>query len=75
MVKIKVKLFATLRLGRGKEIELDIKEGSTVEEVIKIVGIELKEIAIILRNGKDADLGTQLENGDILSIFPAVGGG
>jgi molybdopterin converting factor small subunit len=75
MVKIKVKLFATLRLGRGKEIELDIKEGTTVEEVIKIVGIELKEIAIILRNGRDAALSTQLEDGDILSIFPAVGGG
>ena len=72
---IKVRLFATLRQGRGKEVHLDIPKGSTVKQIIEILEIPEKEVAILLINGRDGKLDTPLIDTDVVSIFPPVGGG
>jgi len=74
-VRVTIKLFATFRDGRFKVEEMELTEGTTVLDVIQPLNITPEEIAICLRNGKDANEHTVLNDGDTLAIFPPVGGG
>lgn len=74
-MKIKVRLFATLRNGRGKELELEMDESAAVLKILDILEIKLEDIAILLINGRDGSFETQLSEGDTVSLFPPVGGG
>ncbi|HSQ33328.1 MAG TPA: MoaD/ThiS family protein [Peptostreptococcaceae bacterium] len=70
--KIEIRLFATLREGRSRRSYIDAND---IREILDILNIKEEEIAMLLLNGRDATLDTQINNGDILSIFPPVGGG
>ena len=74
-MKVTIKLFATLREGRGKIIEKVYMEGTHIREIIKDLNIEEKEVAILLKNGITAKMDHIPLDGDYLSIFPPVGGG
>lgn len=75
MVKVTVRLFATFRDGREKVQIMELEEGTTPLEIIKKLEILASEIAILLVNGRDGKLENALADGDILSLFPPVGGG
>lgn len=70
--KIEIRLFATLREGRSRRSYIDAKD---IREILDILNIKEEEIAMLLLNGRDATLDAQINDGDILSIFPPVGGG
>lgn len=74
-MKITVKLFATFRIGREKVQQLELSSETTPGDIIKSLGIEPEEVAILLINGMDGQLGSSLKDGDLLAIFPPVGGG
>lgn len=70
-----VKLFATLREGRGKILNLSMPQGSCVADVLAALKIDHDEVTMLLVNGHDKSLDSMLEDGDTLSLFPPVGGG
>ncbi|MFW6227328.1 MAG: MoaD/ThiS family protein [Bacteroidota bacterium] len=72
---IKVRLFATLRQGRGKQIQMELDETATPLQIIQKLNIAPEEVAILLINGMDRPLNTQLKHQDTVSVFPPVGGG
>jgi len=72
---IKVKLFATLREGRGKEIDVAFQQGLTGKDVLKMLNISEEHVAIFLVNWKDKKIEEPLSDGDVIAIFPPVGGG
>ena len=74
-MKVLVKLFATFREGRQKIQTLEVVEGSTSEDIYKLLGIEKSEVAISLINGRDRHPDISLMDGDTLALFPPVGGG
>jgi molybdopterin synthase sulfur carrier subunit len=74
-MKITVKLFATFRIGRDKIQIMDLQEGTTPESIVDELGIDVKDIAILLINGRDGEINSTLIDGDVLAIFPPVGGG
>lgn len=74
-MKVRVKLFASLRENNEKEMDLDLAEGSTPLDVIARINICEKDVAIIMINGRGKGEDTPLKEGDTLSLFPAVGGG
>ena len=74
-MKVIIKLFATLRDGRGKIVEDEYDEGTQIHQIIKDLNIEEKEIAILLKNGILAKTDDVINEGDYLSVFPPVGGG
>lgn len=74
-MNIKVKLFATLRRGRRKEVGLELAAGAAVRQVMEALNIPEEDVAILLVNGRDATLTESLAEGDTVSIFPPVGGG
>jgi molybdopterin converting factor small subunit len=74
-MRVKVKLFATLRIGRGKEMDFDRDETFTVQEILDTLGISQEEAAILLINGRNGSFEARLSDGDTVSLFPLVGGG
>lgn len=74
-MKIEVRLFATFRHGREKKQFIEFEEAADVREVIDKLKIEEEEVAILLINGRDGEFDRKLVDGDVLSLFPPVGGG
>ena len=75
MIGIEIRYFATLRReGLKKEI-LSFKDGISVKDLLSEVQIEAKDVAILLVNGIKVSVDKKLKDGDIVSLFPPVGGG
>jgi sulfur-carrier protein len=72
---IKVRLFATLRDGRDKEVMVEGTDGMTCQDIIDQLAISEEDVSILLVNGRDAKLDDSLSPEDVVSIFPPVGGG
>ena len=72
---IEVRLFATLREGRGKVQMLPAGDFSVAEDIIRHLEIPAEEVAILLVNGFHKKPDEPVKAGDIVAIFPPVGGG
>lgn len=74
-MKVKVELGGMYREKLGRLHELEMEPGSTVEDVLNMLGITERVQIILIRNGKHAKLDEEISDGDELVIFPPVGGG
>ncbi|SCZ78801.1 MoaD/ThiS family protein [Acidaminobacter hydrogenoformans] len=74
-MKIKVKLFATLRENREKEMLLHLNESATPSDILSLLNILHEEAAIIMVNGRHAKPDALLVENDTVALFPPVGGG
>jgi len=72
---ITVKLFATFRQGRFKEDRRDIPAGATVADVLASLAITPPEVGMVFVRGRHAEIDRPLADGDVVSLFPLVGGG
>ena len=72
---IEVRFFATLREDRGKIAEIDAEEVSTAGELIRRFEIPAEEVSILLINGFHSKPEDPVKDGDVISLFPPVGGG
>ena len=74
-MKITVKLFASLRIGRFSEEVHDYPEGLSVGDVLGALDIVEKGGLIMLRNGRRTTAGELLREGDVLALLPPISGG
>jgi sulfur carrier protein ThiS len=74
-VKITVKLYAVLQIGRFEEKNFDYPVGITVRDVVGGLKLPPEHVDIFLVNGLHVDAGYLLEENDILSLLPMVEGG
>jgi len=78
---VNVKLFATLRsygptdVDIGESFEISLENEAVVAGLLQKLKIPKKEAKIIMINGINSELGDKLSEGDIIAIFPPVGGG
>ena len=72
---IEVRLFASFREGREKISFLDSKEFKTIADIADYFNIPYEELAISLINGKHSRLDSPVNDGDVVALFPPVGGG
>lgn len=72
---ITVKLFATFRENRFKEARRDYPPGTTVADVATELEIDHDLIGMIFIHGRAAELDRVLDEGDVLALFPLLGGG
>lgn len=75
MIKVEVRLFATFRKGREKKQILTLAEGADISEVLNRLNINAEEVSILLLNGIDGSVNRKLKDGDVIALFPPVGGG
>ena len=72
---IEVRFFATLREGRGKITQIGAEEVSTAADIIRRFAIPAEEVSILLINGFHSKPEDAVKDGDVISLFPPVGGG
>ena len=72
---IEVRFFATLRQGRGKITEVPAEEVFTAGDILRRFDIPAGEVAILLINGFHSKPEDPVKDGDVVSLFPPVGGG
>ena len=72
---IEVRLFAGLRQGRQKVYQLEPGSVQTVQEIMDMLNIQRSEVNILLINGFHQKPETAVKDEDVVSLFPAVGGG
>jgi molybdopterin converting factor small subunit len=74
-MKIKVKLFATLRKFGPEEQEIDLPENATVEDAINLLNLPEKFPLLKIVNGEHRPPKYLLNDGDELALFPPIAGG
>ena len=72
---IEVRFFATLREGRGKIARIHAEEASAANDILRRFDIPEEEVSILLINGFHSKPGDPVKDGDVISLFPPVGGG
>ncbi|MGE5379648.1 MAG: MoaD/ThiS family protein [Methylocystaceae bacterium] len=72
---VTVKLYSSLQQGRFQEEQRDYAVPVTVAQAAVQLNIKLDELGMVLINGRAVTLDHKLEEGDILSLFPLIGGG
>jgi sulfur-carrier protein len=79
-MRVTVRLFATLvrfkdgsRAGRPFEVELP--EGSLVQDLVNSLNIPLEETHVVFINNIIVETRSKLQHGDVVGLFPPVGGG
>ena len=72
---IEVRFFATLRDGRGKVTQIEAEKASVAGDILRLFAIRPEEVAILLINGFHSKPEDSVKDGDVISLFPPVGGG
>ena len=72
---IEVRVFATLRQGRDKVTMLPPEGIATAADILSRLDIPAEEVSILLINGFHRKPETPVKDGDIVALFPPVGGG
>ena len=72
---IEVRLFAGLRQGRQKIYQMETDSVHTVQDVMDVLNIQRKEVNILLINGFHKKPADPVKDGDVVALFPPVGGG
>ncbi|GIW45793.1 MAG: hypothetical protein KatS3mg077_3075 [Candidatus Binatia bacterium] len=78
-MQIRVKLHASLRKYLPRDavedtVLLELPAGATVAEAVSALGIPSGHAKIAMIDGAQADLGTVLQEGQQLSLFPPLAG-
>jgi len=74
-MQVEVRLFAVFRQGRFNRTAMDLPEGTPLRDLILQLEIPEKEVSLPLVNGQYSPLDRALAAGDVVALFPAVGGG
>ncbi|MEE0510573.1 MAG: MoaD/ThiS family protein [Peptococcaceae bacterium] len=72
---IEVRVFATLRQGRDKIVMVDAENVACARDIIHQLNIPEEEVSILLINGFHQKPEAAVKDGDIVALFPPVGGG
>jgi molybdopterin converting factor small subunit len=79
-MKIEVALFATLTKylppgAQNRRAVIEVKDGSTIRDVLSQLGVPAEFPNILLVNGRQAPENSVLKDGETLSVFPPLAGG
>jgi len=74
-MRVTVKLFAFFRDGRFKEEGREYPTGTVVGDIVDGLGIGRDEVGVVMINSRQHSLQSPIAEGDVIAIFPVIGGG
>jgi molybdopterin converting factor small subunit len=74
-MKVKVKLFASLRTFGPDEHVVELSATTTIDDVVRSLKIPATIRLLRIVNGKHVTADHHLEDGDELALFPPIAGG
>jgi len=76
MKEVTLKIFASLlHWAKEPEVRIPIEGPTALRNLVEHLGIPEDEVAVVIRNGKQVKLDTEVTPGDIVSLFPVIDGG
>jgi molybdopterin synthase sulfur carrier subunit len=80
MIRIRVKLFATLaryysNTMPGTSFVIEVADGATLADLVNQLKLPHEEVRVFFVNGRARPLEWPLEFGDEVGIFPLIAGG
>jgi molybdopterin converting factor small subunit len=75
VIKIEIKLFGVFRSGRFEQAVRDYPAGTTVDAVVKDLGLPERLLGIVVINDRHATVEHLLRDGDCLTLLPLLDGG
>lgn len=74
-MKVRVRLYASLRKFGPEEQEVELPQNATIEDVIKLLKLPEKIPLLRIINGEHRTLKHTLKEGDEVALFPPIAGG
>jgi sulfur-carrier protein len=74
-VTVTIKLFASFQKGRFAVETRDYPSSTTVADIARDLKIPVAQIGVVLVNARHVELDFCPAAGDVLAIFPVIGGG
>ena len=79
-MRVKLRLFATYQQflpsnTEGNTIEIEVQGGTLVGDLMSLYDIPIGADSVILVNGITPSLNDHVNEGDVVSAFPAMAGG
>jgi sulfur-carrier protein len=74
-MRVLVSLFASLRIDRFGEAEIELPEGATVKDLLDKLHIPLKDVGIVVVNARSGTFQQTLQADDRITLIPPIGGG
>ena len=74
-MKIKIKLFASLKQFGPEEQEVDLPGKATIGDAINLMKLPEKFPLLMIVNGEHRPVTHPLKDGDELALFPPIAGG
>ena len=74
-VTVTIKLFASFQKGRIAVASREYPDSTTVAAIASDLKIRVAEIGVVLVNSRHVELDFCPASGDVLAIFPVIGGG
>ncbi len=80
MARVIVKLYGTLRkkidgYDSAKGLDIEIKDGATIGEIVTDLGIPESKIGFVTANGTIVNADSIVTSGDIIKVFQPIFGG
>jgi len=80
LIRVNVKLFAALRnhfpdYDPNKGIDVEMNEGSTSEDLIRMLHLSQNEAGVIIVNGNSKRITDRINDRDQVNIFTPISGG
>ncbi len=74
-MRVEVRLFASFREGRFKKRPMEVPDQTQLGDILRELGISAEDVSLPLINGRYSSLADRVAPDDVVSFFPAVGGG
>ena len=74
-MRVIIRLFASLRIGRINTEERSMPEGSTILDALNLLELQSHKVSIVRVNNKAVSDDYVLQDLDQLALFPPMGGG
>jgi molybdopterin synthase sulfur carrier subunit len=74
-MRVTVRLYADLREGHAAEESMELQPSTAVSGMMKELKVPESVVTLIFINGRHASPDTLLNEGDIVALFPPIGGG
>ncbi len=77
MPAVTVNLYASFRqhIGGQASVDVEMEAGETIEQVLGVLGVPIDQARIIFCNNRLVEPSHQLNGGETVGAFPAIGGG
>jgi sulfur carrier protein len=72
---VEVRLFESLKEHQPEGGKMPLAAGSRVTDLLEALGISTDDVGVLIVNRADGRFDQELQNGDVVTVIPPIGGG